>query len=198
VVPERSPDPDLQLVESARAGSPSAFEALVRRHAGRVHRQALSILRSQEDARDVSQETFVRAYRHLSTFRGEAKFATWLQRIAANLALMKLRSRRRCPERPIDELLPGFQEDGHHLAAIGTFPESGHLDDGIIRRDLILEAMSQLPENYREILILRSLQELDTKEAAAQLQISTTAVKLRLHRAHQALRTILVEQLDQR
>ncbi len=188
-------DADAALIAEARTGCPRAFEQLVRRHAPRVHRQALWILRNEADAADVTQEALVKAHQKLDSFRGEAKFSTWLQRIVTNLALMKLRSQRRRPEASFEELLPTFHEDGHHTRSVSPFKECADLEEQVARRDVVCRAIAQLPANYQEILVLRCVQELDTQETADFLKISTNAAKLRLHRAHQALRTLLAAEL---
>jgi RNA polymerase sigma-70 factor (ECF subfamily) len=196
--PAERNDPDAELVAAARNGDVKAFEALVRRHMPRVRRQALHLLKEEADANDAAQETFVRAHRALESFRGDSLFSTWLTRIATNAALMRLRAKKRRSEQSIDDLLPTFVEDGHHTQAIGPFRQAQGPDERLAQRQSVQLALSQLPENYREVLILRCIEELDTKETAKILEISVTAVKLRLHRAHQALRTILSVELEAR
>lgn len=191
-----SDDPDQTLVAEARAGSRAAFEQLVRRHAAMVHRQAQCILGSEADAADVAQDAFARVHAKLDAFRGESKFSAWLKRIATNLALMRLRARRSRPETSIEDLLPTFTSDGHHGRSVGVLPPASGLDDQLARQDLLRQAIAQLPDNYREIVLLRTVQELSTQEAADHLEISVGAVKLRLHRAHQVLRAQLAAEFE--
>jgi len=190
-------DPDASLVERARAGDRDAFEQLVRRHVASVHGRARAMLGSDADAADVTQEAFIRAHDKLDGFRGDAKFSSWLKGITTNLCLMRLRSKRRTPETSIEELLPTFQPDGHHTQRpVHAFAETCGLDDLLARQQLARRAIARLPDEYREILLLRRVQELSTEEAARVLAVSTTAAKLRLHRAHLALRALLAQDLE--
>ncbi len=153
---------------------------------------ARRLLLNDEDARDAVQDAFLSAVRSLDRFGGDARLSTWLHRVAINAALMKLRARRRSRERPIDDLLPGFRPDGEHREPVLPWAES--CDSSLQRqetRDLVHAAIARLPEDYRVVLLLRDIEGLDTKEVAGLLDISTDAAKTRLHRARQALRTIL-------
>jgi RNA polymerase sigma-70 factor (ECF subfamily) len=150
------------------------------------------ILTSEDDARDAVQDAFILAFRNIRTFEGESRLSTWLHRVAINAALMKLRSRRRRPEEPLDPLLPSYQDDGHHVEQFQSWEEPA--DDALARRRrraLVRESIERLPENYRTVLLLRDIEEIGTEEAAQMLGISVNAVKIRLHRARQALRTLL-------
>lgn len=174
------------------AGDRAAFEALVRSHGGRLLRTARRILLNDEDARDAVQDAFLSAVRSIERFRGDAELYTWLHRIAINAALIKVRFRRRARERPIDELLPDFRPDGEHLCPVNLWNEP--CDANLQRQDIhdiVHAAIERLPDAYRVILLLRDLDGLDTKETAESLGISLDAVKTRLHRARQALRTLL-------
>jgi RNA polymerase sigma-70 factor (ECF subfamily) len=125
-------------------------------------------------------------------FAGTSRLSTWLHRIVVNAALMKLRSRRRRPEESIEELLPRFDETGHFTDAPSAW--DGSTDRTYERaetRALVRAAIEELPPSYRTVLVLRDIEELDTEEAATMLGISQNAVKVRLHRARQALRTLL-------
>ena len=174
------------------AGGKDAFEALVRIHGGRLLRTARRLLLNEEDARDAVQDAFLSAVRSLGDFRGEAQLSSWVHRIAINAALIKLRARRRVREQPIEELLPGFRPDGEHREPIHPWVEpcEANLERQELQ-DLVHAAIARLPEDYRVILSLRDLEGLDTKETAHLLGISVDAVKTRLHRARQALRTLL-------
>ena len=135
--------------------------------------------------------TFVRA---IGSFEGHAQLSTWLHRIVVNASLMKLRTRRRKPEQSIEELLPGFLEDGH-LERPASPWRSEDLDpaERAELRDLVMRSIHELPEGHRYVLLLRDIDNLDTEEAAQLLGISPGAVKTRLHRARQALRELLDE-----
>jgi RNA polymerase sigma-70 factor (ECF subfamily) len=187
-----SPADETLLVESLRAGDAGAFETLVRAHARRLFLVARRILGNDEDASDAVQEAFLSAFRAIGSFHGEARLSTWLHRIAVNAALMKLRTRKRAGEESLDDLLPAFDETGHHAgpqpAAWIAQPDA--VDTGDTRR-LVREAIDRLPETYRTVLLMRDIEDLDTGETAQALGITPNAVKIRLHRARQALRTLL-------
>ena len=152
---------------------------------------ARRLLRSEEDARDVVQDALLSAFRSIDSFQGDAKLSTWLQRIAINAALMKLRSRQRKPEQSIEELLPAFVEDGHTMHAASEWRSA---EEGLARQELcgvVQRCIDQLPEIYRTVLILRDIEDLDTEPTAQLLGLSPGAVKVRLHRARLALRGLL-------
>lgn len=180
---------DALLVARLQHGDEAAFEELVRSHGGRLLSVARRFLRGSEDAQDVVQETFIRAFKAIHTFEERAQLQTWLHRILVNTALMKLRERRRKPEDSIDELLPTFASDGHQTV------ESHEWSDALLERKetagIVRDAIARLPEPYRVVLVLRDLEERDTTETARMLGTTTTVVKVRLHRARQALRTLL-------
>jgi len=179
------------LVARLRAGEDAAFETLVRTQGGRMLAVARRYL-PEEDAHDAVQDAFVSVTRAIGRFEGNSRLSTWLHRIVVNAALMKLRARKRRPEESIEELLPRFLEDGHQADAATPWRES--VQDSLERqetRSLVRANIDKLPESYRTVLLLRDVDELDTQETAEALGISTTNVKVRLHRARQALRTLL-------
>lgn len=193
-----APDPGLAVADEAsllaglRAGDAGAYEVLVRTHAARLTAVARRIMNNEEDARDAVQEAFIAAFRSIGSFGGGARLSTWLHRIVVNACLMKLRSRRRKPEESIEPLLPTFREDGHHVAAFRVWGDEIH---GAIEREercvLVRRCIAQLPETYRTVLLLRDIEGLDGDEVARLLGVTPNAVKIRLHRARQALRTLL-------
>jgi RNA polymerase sigma-70 factor (ECF subfamily) len=187
---------DAALVARLRAGDDAAFEELVRSASPRLLSTLRRMLRSDEDARDALQETFLAAFRALPRFEGQSKLSTWLHRIAVNAALMKLRSRRRRPEESIDELLPRFESDGHFER--GSAPVGRLVDEEVgeaRRRAAVRRCIDALPESHRLVIVLRDVEGLGTEETARQLGISADAAKMRLHRARQALRTLLEREL---
>ncbi len=192
---EASPSPAPEagdLLERLRAGDPAAFEAMVRANGPRLLATLRRMLRRDEDARDALQETFLAAFRNFAGFEGQSKLSTWLHRIAVNVALMRLRSQRRRPETSIEDLLPRFEDEGHRIlepAAPPVSPEDTL--DLEARRLAVRRCIDRLPEAHRTILVLRDLEELGTEETARALGISADAAKMRLHRARQALRTLL-------
>jgi RNA polymerase sigma-70 factor (ECF subfamily) len=182
------------LLAGLRAHEPQAFEDLVRTQAGRLLRVARRFLRDEEDARDAVQEAFVSAFRSIDRFGGGSSLATWLHRIVVNACLMKLRTKRRHPEESLEELLPKFADDGHQVPRSERWPAEPELEKAEVR-ELVRNSIERLPESYRTVLLLRDIEELSTEETAQQLGISAGAVKVRLHRARQALRALLDPQL---
>lgn len=187
-----------RLLAALRNGDEWAFETLVRSYGGRLLAVARRFTRNDEDARDVVQSAYLNAFRALGDFEGSSQLSTWLHRIVVNTALMKLRSRRRKPEESIETLLPAFQEDGHHVE---QFTEWGTPADRLLERretrETVRACIDELPESYRAVLVLRDIEELSTQETAKILDCTPTAVKVRLHRARQALATLLRRQYAQ-
>ena len=189
-------DPDDALVASLRDGDSIAFESMVREHGGRMLATARRMMPSEDDARDVVQEALLSAFRSIRSFEGTARLSTWLHRIVVNAALMKLRSRRRRREESIDDLLPRFAEDGHFAEPVAPWEAEADVQlEQHETRAAVRRAIARLPEPYRIVLVLRDIEELDTEETAAALGLRTNAVKTRLHRARQALRTLLEREL---
>jgi RNA polymerase sigma-70 factor (ECF subfamily) len=185
-------DDDQDLLTALRAGHEWAFETLVRLYGGRLLAVARRFTRNDEDAQDVLQTAYLSAFRALNDFEGACQLSTWLHRIVVNTALMKLRSRRRKPEESIDALLPAFQQDGHHVEQFSEWSTpADQLMERKETRATVRECIEQLPENYRAVLKLRDIEELSTQEVAGILAMTPTAVKVRLHRARQALSTLL-------
>ncbi|MFM9917574.1 MAG: sigma-70 family RNA polymerase sigma factor [Rhizobacter sp.] len=186
---------ETDLVAALRAGEDWAFEYVVRTHGGRLLAVARRICRNDEDARDVLQSAYLSAFRSLERFEGTAQLSTWLHRIVVNTALMKLRVRRRKPEESIEALLPAYQEDGHHVEQFSAWTLGA--DKRVEReecRAMVRTCIAQLPETYREVLLLRDIEELSTEEAARVLHTTAGVVKVRLHRARQALSTLIRRQ----
>ena len=186
------PVDEAALVAALREGHEWAFEFVVRVYGGRLLAVARRLTASDEDARDVVQSAYLKAFRALDDFEGTSQLSTWLHRIVVNTALMTLRSRRRRPEASIEDLLPAFREDGHHVE---EFTEWNAPADRLLEREetraIVRACIDQLPDSYRAVLVLRDIEEFSTQEAAERLAITPTAVKVRLHRARQALSTLL-------
>jgi RNA polymerase sigma-70 factor (ECF subfamily) len=180
------------LLDALRAGQEWAFETMIRQFGGRLLAVARRLTRNDEDARDVVQSAYLSAFRGLSEFEGACQLSTWLHRIVVNTALMRLRSRKRKPEESIEALLPLFQADGHHVEQFSDWAAPA---DRLLQqketRVTVRACIQQLPMHYREVLILRDIEELSTQEVAAALAMTPTTVKVRLHRARQALSTLL-------
>jgi RNA polymerase sigma-70 factor (ECF subfamily) len=184
-----------QLIARLRAGEESAFEQLVRSTSGKLLASARRILRNEDDARDAVQSAFIRAFQSLSRFREEARISTWLHRILVNEALMRLRSRATA-EASIDELLPTFLQDGHQTRDTIDWSESA--EAALVRAEtaaVVRRLIDQLPETYRTVLLLRDIEEMTNAEIAEMLGVSKNVVKVRVHRARQALRALLEREL---
>jgi RNA polymerase sigma-70 factor (ECF subfamily) len=184
-------DDDLALIGRALAGESSAFEKLVRRYEGRVYRTVVGVTGNAEDAEEATQDTFVRAYLHLSEFRGESRFSTWLTRIAVNEGLQCLR--RRKPMESLDD--PSAREPmPQHTGRWYDDPETRCSKQEL--RRLVEEALASLPVIYRTAFILRDLEDLSNEEAAAALGVSVEALKSRVLRARLMLREALAPRFE--
>jgi RNA polymerase sigma-70 factor (ECF subfamily) len=174
------------LVGRAKAGEASAFEELVSRYERKIFRLTMNITRNREDAEDAMQDAFMKAYSHLDTFQEESRFYTWLVRIAANEALMRLRKRR--PNQiSLDEPVEG-EEDflPQQLKDWGPSPEQRYAQTEM--RDILRGTIDELPPDFRVVFALRDVEGLSTEETAEAVGISQAAVKSRLLRARLRLR----------
>jgi RNA polymerase sigma-70 factor (ECF subfamily) len=198
---ERKPAADLNeadLLALLRAGDDEAFEELIRRHGPQMLAVIRRYLPEESDAQDALQEALLSVFRAIERFQGDSSLATWLHRIAVNAALMRLRTRRRRPEKPIEDLLPHFSDDGHRTEPRADW--SVQPDDAAQNaelRGIVRSAIDELPESYRTILLLRDIEERSTEEVADLLELSLANVKTRLHRARQALRELLDRRLGE-
>lgn len=183
------------LLDRLQRGDDAAFEQLVRSHSARLLVTARRFARNEDDARDILQEAFLSAFKAIGAFNGRSKLSTWLHRIVVNAALMRARSRRRRPEESIDDLLPRFAEDGHFAADSQPRDLPTERFEQRETRQLVRRCIDALPETYREVLLLRDIEELNTEEVADLLETTSTAVKVRLHRARQALRALLEREM---
>ena len=178
---------ELALVDRSRAGDASAFSELVERYERKIFRLAKHITQNDEDAEDVLQESFLKAYTHLDSFQGDSKFYTWLVRIAVNEALMKLRKRKTDRTVSLDEP----QDTGEDLVAreIAVWdddPEKKYSREELA--DILDKAVDSLKPSFRTVFVLRDIEELSTEDTAETLGISVPAVKSRLLRARLQLR----------
>ena len=190
--PSCEQEAEAQLLARVRAGDEEASAALVRKYGGRMLAVARRFLRTEEDSADAVQEAFLAAFRSLDGFEGNSALGTWLHRIVVNVCLMRLRARSRGREVRIDDLLPTFDQSGHHSHPVRAW-EDGALER-LTREETRIQVracIDRLPEPYRIVLLLRDIEELDTEQTAQQLRITPGAVKTRLHRSRQALRTLL-------
>jgi RNA polymerase sigma-70 factor (ECF subfamily) len=181
-----------QMLAQLRVGDEYAFEQIVDRYGGRMLATARRFLGNEHDAQDAVQEAFASAFRALDRFNGQSMLSTWLHRIVVNAALVQLRSKRRRGEQPIEKLLPRFDRYG---AWIDNPPPWTDTTETILERrdsrEMVRRCIEKLPANYRTILLLRDIEELDTEETARVMAVTATTVKVRLHRARQALKTLI-------
>jgi RNA polymerase sigma-70 factor (ECF subfamily) len=181
------PFDEAALVTRAKSGDMAAFSELVKQYDRRVFRMAKQITQNDDDAEDVLQETFLKAYTHLDDFQGNSKFYTWLVRIAVNEALMKLRKRRSDRTVPLDEPIDtGEDEVVREIAVWDENPEQQYSRDEL--SSILEEAIESLKPAYRTVFILRDIEEMSIEETAQALDLSISAVKSRLLRARLQLR----------
>jgi RNA polymerase sigma-70 factor, ECF subfamily len=182
IVSEPSEQDDAQLVKASRQGDQDAFALLVQRHQRRVFNLVLHMLQEYEDASEVTQEAFLAAWQGLPSFRGEARFATWLYRIAYHCCLRQLERRKR--ERDLQAAIQAEQ------ILDGMYKEK-QVEDILELRDrqaVVREQLEQLPARYRSVLILRHLQEMTYEEMAAVLSMPIGTIKTHLFRAGHLLK----------
>ena len=163
------------------------------RYQARVFRLACR-LTSDTDAPDVLQETFLQVYRHLSSFRGESQFGTWVYRIASNAALMHRRARARRPAESLEVFLPRFDAQGKHVATPAELQVASRADELLDRQVLAEKArdvIARLPDLYRDAFVLRDLEEMSTADVARALDVEPATVRQRVHRARLMLRGYL-------
>ena len=187
-VPTQTPpaDNELELVTAARGGDVSAFETLVNRYERKIFRLGMNITGSREDAEDVMQEAFLKAYEHLPDFQGNSRFYTWLVRIAVNQALMKLRKRRPNETSLDQEIETGEDSFFRDVEDWGPSPEERYRQAEL--QGILSEVIGDLDPSFRIVFQLRDIEELSTEETAEILKLSVPAVKSRLLRARLKLR----------
>ena len=185
------------LVARAKAGDANAFSELVSHYERRVFRMAKQITQNDDDAEDVLQETFLKAYTHLDNFQGNSKFYTWLVRIAVNEALMKLRKRRSDRTVPLDEPIDtGEDEMVREIAVWDENPEESYSREEL--GEILDQAIQSLKPAYRTVFLLRDIEELSIEDTAEALKLSISAVKSRLLRARLQLREKLTRQFKRK
>jgi RNA polymerase sigma-70 factor (ECF subfamily) len=185
------------LVAQAKAGDQNAFAELVHRYERKIYRLAKNITRNDEDAEDVLQDAFLKAYTHLDNFKGDSKFYTWIVRIAVNEALMRLRKRKTDRSVPLDEPVElGEETVQREIAVWEDNPEQQYSQEEW--RKILDEAVESLKPDFRTVFVLRDIEELSTEETAETLGISVPAVKSRLLRARLALRERLTRQFKRK
>ncbi len=187
---------EAQKIASILAGNTHEFHELIRPYERSVYVMARSLLQNEADAEDAAQEAFLKAFRNLSSFRGEAKFGTWLISITLNEARSRLRARRTMKEESLDEPPEGEGQVSPALLRDWREIPSESLERQEVR-GMLQDAIAGLPTIYREIFLLRDVEDLSVSESAEALGISIASVKVRLHRARIMLQKKLVPQLKQ-
>ncbi len=183
---------DDELIDRVLVRNESAAEALVRRHGGWMLQVALRLTRDRALAEDCVQDAFANAFSRLPSFERRSSFKTWLNRIVVNAALMKLRRRRARKESDLEPLLPSFDVDECRIEEPWRRILTPEQIVGSERlRSLVLQKVDELPESYRNVLLLRDIEEMTTAEVAETLGMSSVNVKVRLHRARAALKRLL-------
>jgi RNA polymerase sigma-70 factor, ECF subfamily len=185
-----------ELIAAILAGNTELYHQLIRPYERRVYIMALSYMKNREDAEDVAQETFVRAIQNLRTFRGDSQFSTWLIGIALNEARHRLRRRAAIQNVPFDE-----SPDESIPASAARLRDWRELPSEAVEREeirkLIEHAVTMLPDIYQQVFMLRDVEELNVNDTAIILDISTSLVKVRSHRARMMLQRLLAPQLAQ-
>jgi RNA polymerase sigma-70 factor, ECF subfamily len=194
---QRSDEEDRLLIERVKIGDHEAFDILFQRYFTTVSRQAIRLARNREEAEEVVQEVFLTVYEKAQTFRGASAFSTWLYRVTMNAALTKLRRHKKGAELSLDDYLPSFREDGHHLVR-PVVDWSNELEERVAseeRQRLIQQALDQLAPVDKAVVVLSDLEGLSDREIGSALGLSVSAVKARLHRSRLVLRGKLAASL---
>ena len=179
-----------ELVQRLQAGDAETFDALFRQYFQKIFRQATHLLGNAAEAEEVVQEVFLAVYEKAHTFRGEAAFTTWLYRLTTNAAFSRLRRRKRSHEVAIEDYLPQFQPDGHHLVR-PVVDWSANLEERLADaqlQQLLRQAVELLQPLDKAVLVLSDFEDLSNKEIGEALGLTVLAVKARLHRARLFLR----------
>jgi RNA polymerase sigma-70 factor (ECF subfamily) len=185
---------DLDLVKEIREGNQDSFEELLSRYNNKVYSLATRLTRNPEDAEEVLQDVFVTVHRKLASFEGKSSFSSWLYRVTANAAFMKLRKRRQHQSVSLEDLL----QQPQLISALRT-SENTYVDAQSIRNEMLValeNAISKLPDEYRPVFILRDVDGLTSKEVGKILDLTVPAVKSRLHRSRLMLRRRLARFFD--
>lgn len=188
---------DEELIAAFKQGDMRAFEELVSRYEAKVYHLALRLTRSEMDAEEILQDAFMKVHDKLHTFRGDSKFSSWLYRVVANLAYMKLRKRKRDPQVSLEDVLPALQQNHASEPIIDWAhrPDEELLADET--RRILDEAIGKLPLKHRAVFVLRDVEGLSNKEVAEILNLTVPTVKSRLHWARLFLRKELAEYFSQ-
>jgi RNA polymerase sigma-70 factor (ECF subfamily) len=189
-----------ELIRAALSQDPEAWKELLSLYGGKIYGVALRLLAHEKEAEDVTQEVWIVLSQKLSEFRGEAKLGTWIHRVAANKCLERLRAKKKDKAtQSIEAHLPQFKEDGHYVEEFTDWSDlpDVNLEHKMVREELE-RAIKDLPEEYREVLVLRDVEGLSGEEASGLLGLNEATMKTKLHRARMALRTKLSRKLGKK
>lgn len=189
---------DAALVERTQGGDPLAFEELMRRHYERTYAVIVRMVHDNEKARDLTQECFLRAWRSIGTFARESSFFTWLYQISRNLVISEARRERARPRIKLSiDSAPGDADDGGRIdpEASGISPDGSVLSGE--RRAALLDAIANLPPDFREVIVLRDVEDLSYEELAQMLEIPVGTVRSRLFRARAELKSRIADLLPE-
>ena len=187
---------DMELVERIRSGDRQAYQGLVEKYQQRVYTIAYGVLHNREDALDVSQDVFIKAYRKLKNFRGASSYYTWLYRITVNMAIDHQRRRKNIVEVEYDERIGGDEESDTQSRT----PQPENPAEALERKELnqlIMGAIQALPEEQKTILLLREVEGLSYEEIAEVTRISMGTVMSRIHYGRKKLREVLAPYVEQ-
>ena len=182
--------PEQDLVQRLQAGDAEAFDTVFRQYFPKVYRQAFHLVGTAAEAEEVAQEVFLTVYEKIHTFRGASALTTWLYRLTMNAALSRLRRRTRRKEIALDDYLPQFREDGHHLVR-PVVDWSADLEQNLAdaqMQHLVRQAIELLPPLDKAVLVLSDFEDLPNRDIGEALGLTVLAVKARLHRARLFLR----------
>jgi len=184
-----------ELVEKAKRGDVEAFEQLIKLTSGKIYNLGLKLLRNKEDAADLMQETYIKAYEHLGSFKGNSAFSTWLYRIATNLALMKMRK-----DKQQKISVQSLKETSNH-SLIKEMPDWTYNPVSHFKKqemkNILDNAINSLPPKYKSVFVLHDMEGFPIAEVADMLSLSEPAVKTRSHRSRLYLREKLAEYFNQ-
>lgn len=185
---------DIELVAGIKKGDELAFQEIMSRYTQKVFNLAMRLTRNQEDAEEVLQDVFVTVYNKIESFEGKSQFSSWLYRVTANTAFMKLRRRKSTESVSFEDLSANVKDNW-----VGQTPDENNIDYMSIKhelRDIIERAVARLPEEYKNIFVLRDIDGLSNEEVAEMMALTVPAVKSRLHRARMLLRRKLQRYYD--
>jgi RNA polymerase sigma-70 factor (ECF subfamily) len=177
--------PDAGLVARLKRNDPQAYEELLKKYETKVYNLARGLTHNEQDAQDALQDTFLSVFKHIGSFKEDCSLSTWIYRIAANAALMKIRKRRQDDRTvPIDEAMPQFDDTGHRVASLPDWHPRA--DELLLNKEMggcLRQAIECLEADYRTVLVMRDVEGLSNEEVAEVLKMTVAAVKSRLHRA---------------